>query len=1279
MKKRILFPIVILGGMVLSSCSGELPVNYTPEDQTIPTEWVDYNVVPTGIKFGAGEENLYIKNTDEPYAYHYTVTPKGASAHLSWVVGDESVATVENGVVTPKLQGGHTTVTVSDASGAFTPVTLNVHVTVDIQAFHVEAPTEELDINKSYTFTTSFTPENTTYKELIWTIPDEESELASVQNGVLTTYGDRNTDTTIHLTVTSGKLPDYSKTFELHLKDRKIHVDTVSLALATGESDTIEIGKTSQVVAAVVPETADDLSELAYFSREPEIASVDPTTGVITGLKDGDAHIFAHCEDKDSEPVLIHVYEVFATAVHIDKSHDYVVSNDDDEAKAIAVSYETSKAGVDVPSKARATFASDDVAVVKVDKDSGVLTAVSSGVAHITASVVKEDGTLASDTVEVTSTIYGTSVDVFGEHSCYLDSTITLTAKVSPESAVDDVVSWTWTPETRANGVASGNSITLTPLEEGPIEVKATSTHFGASKVHSVSFSERPVYFEEGTIYLVGDQQFNTGTSAKGISSWTNAKYAYAITETATSEDPKVEKQYKATIYFHEGDVWKLREGPDNTGWKDLFHYEDSKKVEDYEIAGALDGNYMRADSTMSGNIHVLVEGSYDIYYKVLVGGGYAVYVGHTPTISFDKPALSLGAGASTKITLHNYAEGAINIQNSEPSIASVSSGTATASGIEYTVTAGSTSGSTTITATDINGKAALCHVTVDASSTGVNVPLYLNANGIFDNDGAVPFVRAFKDANSYKDILMVKASGQDIIYTADIPEDFTGATFVRMAPGSTAIDWTTRWNQSKPADETFGDNNMFTITGFDNEDGTYLTGTWGMYDENIHYKAPAEYYLVGTFNGWAQYDAAYGFEQSGNTYKLEGVTLSEGDELKVHDKGAKDAQGEAAAAHWHTNATDGTYYTVQATGDHNIVISHNGTYDVYYNSGSTNPITFVLSGETPPAEFDDYIIHYGTPGESDWADVQMVLTGGLYVGEVTVAAGQELVLHLTGDVWRGYADLDDATAALTNFSETAGEDNNIAVVTGGTYVVKLNASLEAKSINITVKGDEPTPVLSSYYLKGDFNGWSEVAAYQFVADPLDANHFKLEGVEIAGGQKMKVYAPDTDKWYTSEEPWVDCGFTKDGEGNLIVSANGVYTVNFYLVDQYDKDNHVTIEKTGDYEPVDPPGPSTKVTYTVNSLPSWTSDGGCVLFAWVWNGSGSSWVSVSLSGTTATFEVDAELTGFLIVRCAPGTTEPDYNKSGDGAGRIYNKSADIICSAGVYAYSCSGLPDYSPN
>lgn len=97
------------------------------------------------------------------------------------------------------------------------------------------------------------------------------------------------------------------------------------------------------------------------------------------------------------------------------------------------------------------------------------------------------------------------------------------------------------------------------------------------------------------------------------------------------------------------------------------------------------------------------------------------------------------------------------------------------------------------------------------------------------------------------------------------------------------------------------------------------------------------------------------------------------------------------------------------------------------------------------------------------------------------------------------------------------------------------------------------------------------------------------------------------------------------------------------------------------------------VIYTVNSMPDWITNDGCVVFAWVWSSTiPGAWVGTTYTNkTTLTFGVNSELNGFLLARCIAGTTTPNWDEKGDNSGRVYNKTSDITCSSGVFTYSCS--------
>ena len=114
----------------------------------------------------------------------------------------------------------------------------------------------------------------------------------------------------------------------------------------------------------------------------------------------------------------------------------------------------------------------------------------------------------------------------------------------------------------------------------------------------------------------------------------------------------------------------------------------------------------------------------------------------------------------------------------------------------------------------------------------------------------------------------------------------------------------------------------------------------------------------------------------------------------------------------------------------------------------------------------------------------------------------------------------------------------------------------------------------------------------------------------------------------------------------------------------------------GGTDPVTP----TTLTYTVTNLPDWIQNDGCVIFAWVWGpNDGGSWKTLTYgSNHDASFTVEHALSGFLLARCKAGTTEPNWNESGDVVGRVHNKTNNIDCTSGTYSYACAEWVEYNP-
>lgn len=113
----------------------------------------------------------------------------------------------------------------------------------------------------------------------------------------------------------------------------------------------------------------------------------------------------------------------------------------------------------------------------------------------------------------------------------------------------------------------------------------------------------------------------------------------------------------------------------------------------------------------------------------------------------------------------------------------------------------------------------------------------------------------------------------------------------------------------------------------------------------------------------------------------------------------------------------------------------------------------------------------------------------------------------------------------------------------------------------------------------------------------------------------------------------------------------------------------------------DSSGTTLGVTYTVEGMPEWVTNDGCVIFAWVWSDTNMGmWVdTVYTSETSLTFTVDEEITGMLLARCISGTSQPDWTVQGDVSGRIYNQTENIDVTSGILTYTCASWKEYNPN
>lgn len=115
--------------------------------------------------------------------------------------------------------------------------------------------------------------------------------------------------------------------------------------------------------------------------------------------------------------------------------------------------------------------------------------------------------------------------------------------------------------------------------------------------------------------------------------------------------------------------------------------------------------------------------------------------------------------------------------------------------------------------------------------------------------------------------------------------------------------------------------------------------------------------------------------------------------------------------------------------------------------------------------------------------------------------------------------------------------------------------------------------------------------------------------------------------------------------------------------------------------------PADAITFTITQFADWVPNDGATIFVWSWGGGSGDgvWSRVELSyqgenhayhNVTGTFTASSDITGFNIARCSAGTNLPNWTATGDSAGRVYNKTANVDVRPGVTSYTAPEFVEY---
>ena len=279
-------------------------------------------------------------------------------------------------------------------------------------------------------------------------------------------------------------------TNELVYPVKSVTLNKSSLEMIAGSAET----GTATLTATVAPEYASDKTVFWLTSNE-KVATVDDN-GKVTAVGSGEAKITATAGGKYASCIV--KVTVLVTGITLDKT-ELDMTIDDEPVTLVA------KVTPEGATDKTVTWSSSNEKVATVDAN-GKVTAVGNGEATITA---KAGDKTATCTVKVTVFASGITLDKTNLTMEVVDAPVKLTAKVTPDGAIDGDVSWSSDKTDVATVDANGN---VTAVGNGEAKITAKASDYSATCTVKVTNTVTLSKLDRGVKFTVKNGYILTGT-----------------------------------------------------------------------------------------------------------------------------------------------------------------------------------------------------------------------------------------------------------------------------------------------------------------------------------------------------------------------------------------------------------------------------------------------------------------------------------------------------------------------------------------------------------------------------------------------------------------------------------------------------------------------------------------------------------------------------------------------------------------------------------------------
>ena len=278
-------------------------------------------------------------------------------------------------------------------------------------------------------------------------------------------------------------------TNELVYPVKSVTLNKSSLEMIAGSAET----GTATLMATVAPEYASDKTVFWLTSNE-KVATVDDN-GKVTAVGSGEAKITATAGGKYASCTV--KVTVLVTGITLDET-ELDLTVDDDPVTLVA------KVTPEGATDKTVIWSSSNDRVATVDAN-GKVTAVGNGEATITA---KAGDKTATCTVKVTVFATGITLDKTNLTMEVVDAPVKLTAKVTPDGAIDGAVTWSSDKTDVATVDANGN---VTAVGNGEAKITAKASDYSATCTVKVTNTVTLSKLDRGVKFTVKNGYILTG------------------------------------------------------------------------------------------------------------------------------------------------------------------------------------------------------------------------------------------------------------------------------------------------------------------------------------------------------------------------------------------------------------------------------------------------------------------------------------------------------------------------------------------------------------------------------------------------------------------------------------------------------------------------------------------------------------------------------------------------------------------------------------------------